>query len=262
MRGARLAIINATMARQYWPHGSAIGQQVRIADLKASPPYVLTAPGSNDWMQIIGVVADARNQGLRDPVKPSIYLPFTVDMSVYTQVLVRTTVPPLSILRAVRAEVVKVDPDQQVIGHVRDLNAWITGQPEWAQGRMVAILFGGFAVLALVLAATGLYSVVSYSVAQRTNEFGVRMALGAKGSDVLRLVFASTGASIGGGLAAGVVLSLAASRLIATWVEGSSRDPLILLTVVAVLAGAAAVASFLPARRASGVDPMCALRYE
>jgi ABC-type antimicrobial peptide transport system permease subunit len=88
------------------------------------------------------------------------------------------------------------------------------------------------------------------------------MALGANRTDVLRLVFASTGVSIGGGLLAGLVLSVAASRLIATWVEGSSRSPLILLAVVAVLAGAAAVASFLPARRASAVDPMCALRYE
>ncbi|HZU28321.1 MAG TPA: ABC transporter permease [Bryobacteraceae bacterium] len=262
MRGARLAVINATMARQYWPNGSAIGQQVRIPDMKPSPPYVLNAPGSNDWMQIIGVVADARNQGLREPIKPSIYVPFTTQMYVFTQILVRSTVPPLSILRAVRAEVMKVDPDQQVIGNVRDLNGWITNQPEWAQGRMVAILFGGFAILALALAATGLYSVVSYSVAQRTNEFGVRMALGANRTDVLRLVFASTGVSIGGGLLAGLVLSVAASRLIATWVEGSSRSPLILLAVVAVLAGAAAVASFLPARRASAVDPMCALRYE
>lgn len=262
MRGAKLVVINATMARQFWPHGDAIGQQLRIPDLKGSPPYVLTVPGSDGWMQIIGVVGDAKNQGLREAIMPSVYMPFTVQMTVFTQILVRTTVPPLSILRAVRAEVLKVDPDQQVIGNVRDLNAWITTQPEWAQGRMVAMLFGGFAVLALVLAATGLYSVVSYSVAQRTNEFGVRMALGANRGDVLRLVFASTGMSVGAGLAAGVVLSFAAGQLIATWVEGGSRSPLIIAVVVAVLAAASAFASFLPARRASAVDPMSALRYE
>jgi ABC-type antimicrobial peptide transport system permease subunit len=126
----------------------------------------------------------------------------------------------------------------------------------------VATLFGTFSILALVLAAIGLYSVVSYGVAQRTNEFGIRMALGASRTEVLRLVFSSTAISVGGGLVAGGLLSLVLGKLITSWVEGSSRDPLILLGVVVVLALVSSLASLLPARRAASIDPITALRYE
>jgi ABC-type antimicrobial peptide transport system permease subunit len=108
----------------------------------------------------------------------------------------------------------------------------------------------------------GLYSVVSYSVAQRTNEFGIRMALGAQREHVLRIVFASTVTSVGSGIAAGVVLTLALNRVLARWAEGSSRDPLMLLAVTVLLSAVAAIACSGPARRAVKVDPMTALRYE
>jgi ABC-type antimicrobial peptide transport system permease subunit len=135
-------------------------------------------------------------------------------------------------------------------------------QQDWAQEHMIALLFGGFAVLALLLAAVGLYSVVSYSVVQRTNEFGIRLALGAARTDVVRLVFLSTALSVGGGLLAGMVLSLALNRVLAKWAENSVRNPLILLVVMLVMAIVAVVACMLPARRASSVDPTTALRYE
>jgi putative ABC transport system permease protein len=124
------------------------------------------------------------------------------------------------------------------------------------------ILLSGFSVLALVLAIFGLYSVVSHAVVRRTNEFGIRMALGARRGDVLRLVFTSTAGSVGAGLALGVGLSLALARVIATWTQEPQRDPLILAAVVILLAGAAALACIVPARRASGIDPNAALRYE
>ena len=108
----------------------------------------------------------------------------------------------------------------------------------------------------------GLYSVVSYSVAQRTNEFGIRMALGAQRTHVLRIVFASTVASVGSGIAAGIVLTLALNKVLARWAEGSSRDPLVLLAVTILLSVVAAIACSAPARRAVKVDPMTALRYE
>ncbi|MGC9946779.1 MAG: ABC transporter permease [Bryobacteraceae bacterium] len=262
MRGARLALVNQTMAHRYWPLGEAIGQQVRVPQLKSEPPYSPAAPDSDGWLQIVGVVADARDDGLREPVKPAIYVPYTMKMPMFTQILVRTRVEPLSVLRAVRAQVHAVNPDQQVMGHVRNLEQWISTQPEWAQERLVATLFGAFAILALALSVLGLYSVVSYIVAQRTNEFGIRMALGAGPTHVLRLVFASTAISVGGGLLAGLVLSLALKGVLSRWAQGSSMDAAVVLAVVAILMAAATVACVLPAYRASSIDPVTALRYE
>jgi len=261
MRGAPLAVINQIMARQYWPNGNAMGQQLRIPNLKGEPPYSPAAPGSDGWLQIVGVVANARNDGLRNPTKPCIYVPYTLRLRMFTQILVRTQVPPMSILRNIRAQLVQVDPEQQVM-RVRDLDRWITGLPEYAQQRLVATLFGIFSILALALAAVGLYSVVSYGVATRTNEFGIRMALGAKSADVFRMVLSTTAVNVGAGLAVGLLLSIALDKLATKWVMGSSRDPLILAGVTLLLMVAAALACFVPARRAASVDPMEALRYE
>ncbi len=261
-RGARLAIINQTMARQYWPEGDVMGKQVRCPDLKGEPPFGQSVPESNGWMQIIGVVADARDDGLRKPIKPAAFVPFSVSMNMYTQILVRTRATPLAILNRVRAEVKTVDAEQQVFGQTRDLEHWIQTQNEYAYGRLVAGLFTGFSLLALALAAIGLFSVVSYSVAQRTNEFGIRMALGAKRGHVLQLVFASTARSVIGGLAAGLILSLGLSKFLAKWAEGSTHDPLVFIAVTVLLVFTSALAALIPARRASSVDPMEALRYE
>ncbi len=261
VRGATLAVVNQTMARQYWPNGNVIGQQLRIPNLKDEPPYQLAAPGSDGWLQIVGVVGDARNDGLRDPIKPAIFVPYTLRMRMFTQILVRTRVPPLSILRDIRAQLVQIDRDQQTM-QTRDLEAWITGEDEYAQQRFIATLFGIFATLALVLAVVGLYSVVSYGVATRTSEFGIRMALGAKATDVFRMVLFATATNVSAGVAAGLVLSFAFDKLSRKWVTESSRDPLILAGVTVLLVAAALLAAFLPARRASAVDPMVALRYE
>jgi putative ABC transport system permease protein len=261
MRGAPLAVINQTMARRFWPNGDAIGHELRIDGLKAQPPYSLVAAGGNGWAEIIGIVGDARDDGLRDAIKPGVYFPYTLQEWMFTQILVRTRVPPLSLLRDVRAQIVQVDPEQQVMT-VRDLHSWITGQQEYGEQRLVAMLFGIFSFLALALAAVGLYSVVSYGVATRTNEFGIRMALGARAADVFRLVLSSTAASVGTGLVVGLVLSVAFDKLSIKWVSESSRNPLILAGVTLLLIAAAASASYMPARRAAAVDPMEALRYE
>ncbi len=260
--GARMAIINQTAARQYWPKGDAIGQQIRFPQLTNDPPYSPAAPGSEGWLQIVGIVADARNDGLRNPVKPAVYVPHALRLRVFTQILVRTKGAPLALLKQVRAQVHAVDADQQVMGHVRDLQEWITGTPEWGQERLAATLFSGFAVVALLLSSLGLYSVVSYVVAQRTNEIGIRMALGAERRDVLRLVFASTAACLAAGIVVGIGLSVALNGIVDKWAGSSPRDPLLMLGVVTLLVLAACAACVLPARRASGLDPLIALRYE
>lgn len=262
MRGANFAVINQKMARQYWPDSSPIGQQIRIPALADADPYSMVAPGAGDWLQIIGVVSDARDEGLRDPIKPEIFVPYTLRMFMFTQVLVRTKVPPESLLHDFRAQVIQVDPDQQIIKDARDLEGWIQREDDYGRQRLVATLFGIFSVLALALAAVGLYSVVSYGVATRTSEFGIRIALGAKAGDVFRLVLSSTVLSVGAGLVAGLLLSIALSKLAAQIVTESSRDPMLLAGVTAILIAAAALASFAPARRAASTDPLEALRYE
>jgi predicted permease len=261
MRGAQLAIINQTMARQYWPDGNAIGQQIRIPVLKNDPPYFPAATGSADWLQIIGIVGDTRNNGLRNPVKPAVFVPFTLRMPMYTQILVRTRVPPLSILRDMRRQIVEIDPEQQTT-QVRDLEGWIMGQREYSQQRLIAGLFGLFSILALTLAAVGLYSVVTYTVATRINEFGIRVALGAKAADVFRIVLTSTATSVGTGLAAGLILSFAFDKIAIKWLAESLRAPLTLAGATLLFLTAALLASIVPARRASTVDPMISLRYE
>lgn len=259
---AHLAVINQAMARLYFPKGDAIGRSLRVPDMKDAPPYVNTAPGADGWLQIVGIMADKRDDGLRNPILPEAFVPYTLSMRVWTQILVRSDSSPLKLLHAIGMQVNSVDPDQQINGQVEDLDHWISGQQEYAQEQLVAWLFGAFALLALALAAVGLYSVVSYTVAQRTNEFGIRIALGAQRGHVLRIVFASIVGSVGTGIAVGVVLTIALNKVLAKWAEGSSRDPLILLAVTVLLGVVALVSCCLPAKRAVGVDPMTALRYE
>ncbi len=259
---AHVAVINQTMAKLYFPDGDALGHSLKVPEIRDQPPYLLAAQGADGWLQIVGVIPDKRDDGLRNPILPEAFRPYTLSMRGYTQILVRSDVPPLSLLHAVGAQVNAVDPDQQVNGGVQDLEHWITDQQEWQQEHLVAWLFGAFAVLALTLAAVGLYSVVSYSVAQRTNEFGIRMALGAPRGHVLQIVFRSTIMSVGSGILAGIILTLTLNKVLAQWAQGSSRDPLILLVATILLSVVAALACAGPARRASGVDPMTALRYE
>jgi predicted permease len=260
-RGAPLAIVNQTMAKMYWPKGGAVGQRVKIPALKDEPPYAPMAAGANGWLEIVGVVADARNDGLRNPIKPALYVPYTAQMRMFTQILVRTRVPPLSILRDVRAQIAGIDRDQQVM-RVRDLGQWITEAPEYAQMRLVANLFAIFSVLALALSAVGLYSVVSYGVATRTNEFGIRMALGAKAGDVVRMVLSSTSWNVAAGIAVGISLCVVLDRVASEWLTQSSRDPLIITAVTVILLAVAALACLAPARRAASIDPMEAVRHD
>jgi ABC-type antimicrobial peptide transport system permease subunit len=257
-----MAVINQTMARLYFADRDPIGLSLRVPDIKDAPPYVTTAQNADSWLQIVGIVADKRDDGLKNPVLPELFVPYTLSMRVWTQILVRSDSSPLRLLHAIGMQVNSVDPDQQINGQVQDLEHWIKGQPEYEQGQLIAWLFGAFALLALALAAVGLYSVVSYSVAQRTNEFGIRIALGAQRGHVLKLAFSSAAASVGSGIVIGLVLALALNKVLGQWEVGSSRDPMLLLLVTGLLAVVATLACSVPAKRAIEVDPITALRYE
>lgn len=261
--GAPLAVINQTMAHLHFPSGDAIGHTLKLPEMEQHPPQILTIPRlENAWLTIVGVVGDARNDGLRNPVRPEIYIPYTLSMADGAEILVRSQPPPLTLLRSVRKQIGAVNAEQQTYGVISDLDTWISEEPEWQQGRLVSWIFGAFAVLALVLAAVGLSSVVAYTVAQRTGEFGIRMALGARRGHLLRIVFASTLISIGGGVFAGLALTLALNRIVAGWAQGNPSDPVMLLASTLLLGLVSAIACLVPALRTSQIDPMAALRSE
>jgi len=261
-RGATLALVNQTFVRRYFPGEDVLSRSVRMPRLTGQPPYRLNASGSDGWLQIIGVVADALDDGLDKAILPAVYLPYTVNMFMGTQILVRTQGEPLALLHGVRREIAAVNPDQQIDSDVQDLEGWIRRAPEFAISRLISILFASFSGLALALAGVGLYSVVSYSVVQRTGEFGIRMALGAQRADVLRIVVWSAVASVGIGLAAGLALSFGLGRVITRWVHNGVHDPLMVLGVSLLVILVAALACLVPALRALAVDPMTALRCE
>jgi hypothetical protein len=261
-KGAHVAVINRRLAQRYFPNGDAIGHSLKSGGLEGNPATVLSPPNVGaTWFQIVGIVGDARNDGLRSAPRPSVYVPYTFSMGEGTEILVRSQVPPLTLLHAVREQLRAVNPDQ-TSGGAYDLESRLTYEPEWQQEHLAAWIFGVFAWLALALAAVGLHSVVSYTVAQRTNEFGIRLALGARRGDLLRIVFRSALGSMGAGILAGVALSLALSQIIAKWADGNARDPVILLAGIILLAVVAGLACAIPARRASKVDPIMALRSE
>jgi predicted permease len=264
-RGAAVVVVNRTFARRYFPHGNVIGQQIRLPELKIRPEdaeYVVGVPDTDGWMQIVGVVGDSLNNGIDKPVLPAFYMPSTRYMWNGAGFLIRTQGPPLAALRSIELAIASVNPDQQTIRSVRDLQGWIERQPEYQQQRLFSILFAVFSALALILALVGLYSVVSYSVAQRTNEFGIRMALGAQRTHVLWIVARNIGITVASGLAAGLLIFLTLHQLLLHWTQNSSSSPLILAAVAALFIFAAALACTIPALRAASIDPMQALRYE
>ena len=261
--GAHVAVVNRALAQRHFPNGDAIGHSVKLPDVEDRPPEILSAPNIADsWLQIVGIVQDARNDGLRNAVKPAVFVPYTLSMRQGTQILVRSDAPPLTLLHAVGTQVAALNPEQQIYSNVEDLDSWISDEPEWQQEHLAAWIFSVLAWLALALAAVGLYSAVSYTVAQRTNEFGIRMALGAQPGHVMRIVFASTLGSVAGGILAGLALNLAMNRILAKWEGGDSRDPIILLAGTLLLSFVSGIACAIPARHASKVDPMTALRCE
>jgi predicted permease len=259
-RAAHLALVNQTFVKEFLAGADPIGQGVRSSMLKIERPDLLLAQAPEDWLEVIGVVGDVRNDGLDHPTKPAIFLPYSFLLPPDESLIVRSAGNSEAAILSVKQRMRKAHPDM-VVGNAHTMIWWLNTQG-WGQGRFIATLFSLFAILALALAATGLYSVVSFAVTQRTQEVGIRMALGAPRTSILRLVISSTAVMLAAGVVVGLGLSVVLSRIVGAWAGGSPRDPLTLLSAALVLVLVSVVACVAPAWRAASVDPAVALRYE
>ena len=244
----RAVVIDEALADRFFPNGDAIGKHLQVPD------------GKQVAREIVGVVGSVHDTGFDQQPRPTIYFPSLQTSDQTMSLVVRTTLPPGTILPAIKNAIWSMDKDQPVFA-VRSMDEIVAGTVS-AQ-HLAFILLGVFAFLALALAAIGIYGVTSYGVSERTHEIGVRMALGAQPGDVLRLVLAGGSRLAGIGIVSGVAAAIALTRLLSSLLFGvSATDPLIFGAVAALLLGVALAACYIPARRAMRVDPMVALRYE
>lgn len=251
-----VAVVNDTLVKTYFGKEDPIGQKIKFKVLDEMPQST-----KDQYFEIIGVIADAKNRGLQQEPQPEAYLPYSVTGAMERGILVRTAVEPLSMLMLVRREIWAVD---------RNVALTLTGTLEgylqqfsYAGPRFGLILLGIFAGVGLVLVAIGVFSVMAYSVSLQTHEIGIRMALGAPTVTVLKMVLGKGLRLIGIGVLLGMLVSLGLTRLVSSMFWGvSPRDPVTLLGVLLVLVLVGTVACLVPARRATRVDPLVALRYE
>jgi putative ABC transport system permease protein len=242
-----VVVVNEEFARRYYGGRGAVGRRLRT---DSEGPY----------SEIVGVARDAKYRSLRESPLPFIYIPLGQEYQRGMTLLVRTEGDPLSVAPGVRAVMQQLDRNLPLY-NVKTMQSHV--RAALAVDRMIAVLLGVFGGAALLLAAIGVYGVMSYTVAQRTHEIGVRMALGAQPRDVLRLVVGQGMALIIVGGAIGLVLALALSRAVSGLLFNlSATDPLTFAGVTLLLGLAALAACYLPARRAARVDPMIALRHE
>src|SRR5216684_2944056 len=240
-----VVIINETMAGRYWPGGDALGRRLKL---------------TKDWLEIVGIAKDVKNRSLSEAPQPFLYLPLLQDYRSNMILVARTTIDPEKMFQPVRAEVAALDPKIPIFG-VKTFEEHI-GISFFLQ-RMAATLLSIFGLLALSLAAIGLYGVMAYSVSQRTRELGIRVSVGAERRDIFKLILGQGLAISVVGLLAGLVAALGVTRLTARLLYGvSATDPVTFIVIALLLLCVTLLACYLPARRATKVDPMIALRFE
>ncbi len=248
----RVGMINARVARELFLHEDPIGKRFTFGHPSAKNPP--------KWITIVGVVGDTKLYGLANPSRLEVYVPLRQEADSDMGLVVRSGIDPAALTSAIRSVVASVDKDQPIfaIATMRQLVA-----DSVSTRRITLILLGLFSALALLLAAVGIYGVISYSVAQRTREIGIRMALGARSGDVLGMILGQGAKIVGAGVAVGMLASLGLTRLMANLLFSvSAADPLTFAAVAIVLALVAMLACYIPARRTLRVDPAITLRYE
>jgi predicted permease len=245
----RVVIINDRMARMFWPDEDPLGKRIKIGP-----------PDRNPWLTIVGVVKDIHNTGLSDPIGYAIYEPLAQSIGTGEEVAVRTAGNPTAVISEVRAELHHLEP-ALLVDQLTTMDMRI--EESVSPRKLSLYLFGLFSALALLLASIGLYGVVAYSVGQRTQEFGIRMALGAQRRDVFKLVVWQGFVLVGVGSAIGLIAATGLTRFLKSLLfELQTFDPITYLSVSVLLCGVALLACYIPARRATRVDPMTALRNE
>ncbi|HYM27760.1 MAG TPA: ABC transporter permease, partial [Steroidobacteraceae bacterium] len=243
----RVALVNETAVRRFWPRQNPIGKRIWLGR-------------QTDPVEVVGVLGDVHNVGLASDPQPEIYLPYAQLPWAFMNLIVRTEGDPRRLAAAVRGRVLAVDRDQPVT-QVRTMDEVLDAAA--AQPRFTTSLLGALSGTALLLAVVGIYGVIAYSVAERTGEMGVRIALGAGRGDILRLVLRQGLGMALGGIAIGLAASLAATRLLTSQLyHVSATDPPAFAGSAALFVAVALLASYVPARRAMRVDPMLALRQE
>ena len=261
MRADRVALINQTAAKQWQEGESPIGKRIHLGLLERPPGGVVLSPGASAAdVTVIGILADTRNDGLRNPTVPAVFLPYTVMAPTGRTLAIRTNDNPRALLNAVREEVRQLDSELP-LGRPITMSEIMGDQTQ--QPRFNMALFSFFGGLGLSLAAIGIFSVLSFSVARRTHEIGVRMALGAERNHVVNLMLAMGAKLVLTGLVVGLAGSLLLVRYLKTEVfQLPATDPISLIGVVLLLGAAAFFACLIPARRAARLDPMSALRHD
>jgi len=247
----KVAVVNETMAKKFWPNRDAIGRRFKSKD------------SEHKWaeIEVIGIVQDSKYKGIVEDPMPYLYKPLAQDYLPLRNIQVRTSVPPESLELQIAATVHELAPGLAVT--VKTMEQDLQGINGYLFYRLGAQLSGAMGLLGLTLAVVGVYSVVSYAAAQRTQEIGIRMALGAEPRDVLKMVLSRSLMMIAAGVAIGMILSVVGARALGSFLVGvSPSDPVTFGVVMALLLSVALLACLIPAYRATRVDPLVALRYE